>query len=75
MYIEKELDPSSHRIHRKSLKLMDNLSKKCHYQISQPILDYNSMFLVAQVSNVWCPFLNNFLSIVNVTKDFSIATI
>lgn len=73
MYIGISLDPNSRRTHRKTSKWKDNRSKKCHYHIVQLVLDYSSTIPVVLASNERNLIPNNFLSIVNVTMDFSIA--
>lgn len=75
MYVETDLDPNSRKTHRKSLKSMDNRSKKSHCHIVQQILDYNSFVPVIRASNVLYPIRNNFPSIADVTMDFSTATV
>lgn len=69
------MDPNSRKTHRKTVKQTDNLSKRCHYQTVQPILDCNLTFLVVQASSVLNPTLNNCPSSVSVTMDFSIVAI
>lgn len=54
---------------------MDNRSKKYHYHIVRPILDYSLVAPEVQWSSELYPILNSYPSIVDVTMDFSIATI
>lgn len=69
------MDPNLHRIHRKSSISMDNRSKKYHCHIVRPILDCSLAALVVQWSNELYPILNSYPSIVDETRDFSIATV
>lgn len=73
MYFERGLDPNSHRTHRKSLRSIDNRSKKCHCHIARPALDYSSTAPEVLVSNAPNPIRNNYPSTADVTMDFSIA--
>lgn len=75
MYVETDLDPSSRRTRQRNSKLMDNLSKRCHYQIVQLALDCSSVFPVVLESNERYPARNNGPSTANVTMDFSAVVI
>lgn len=74
-YTETDLDPNSHKIHRRSSISMDNQSKKSHCHIVWLIWDCSLAALEVLRSNELYPILNSYPSIVNETRDFSIAII
>lgn len=75
MCIGKCLDPNLRKTHQKISKLMDNQSKRYHYHIVPPIWDYNLTIPVILMSNELNLIPNSYLSIEDVTMDFSIVII